>query len=322
MQPIQYFNSSSSGCCDKKALMPVVYQKNQTIVAGTGATANELITIGEGECAAYGGQIVNNGCYNLKAVISYLKGDDCDECTVDTLTTESVELIIPKNSVFPIPDGYYQQIQILTVDASGKEVSNTTDQEVSYYSASTPSCTGCVKAIKNVVSPCGVGDSGIQTIVDDGSDVNDTQLPFDILGAGPNGFQVNVWSLDNNFNLSVNGENITTASQINFHSGSTGTYTGGVDSTFADGTYIFGDAPWDYPNDSAEPLIKIKISNAGVVTMEGWQSAGVYAPLVLTDGATFKTVTINSSCSQPNAFLFSQSTVNNPTQATVQILGV
>jgi hypothetical protein len=145
MQSIQFFNSSSSSS-SLVAVAPVVHQEYLTISAGTGATPQDLLNIPAGDCSAYGGQIVNKGCYDLQADITYLTGGDCDSCTVDTLTTEVISIYIPANSVFPIPDGFYQLVQVSTVDSSKTAISNTTDVTVSLHSAHSPSCGGCVQA--------------------------------------------------------------------------------------------------------------------------------------------------------------------------------
>lgn len=146
MQSIQFFNSDSQS--GLKAVAPVVHQNNLTIAVAAGSTAQDLLpAIAAGSCASYGGQVVNKGCYDIKLSITYLDGADCDSCTVDTLVTKIVDLIVPSNSVFPIPDGYYQQVQVSTVDSLGAAISNTTEVKVSLHSAYQPSCGGCVAAI-------------------------------------------------------------------------------------------------------------------------------------------------------------------------------
>lgn len=147
MQTIQFFNSASSGA-SLKAVKPIVFQEFLTIAVAGGAAFQDLLpAVAAGQCAAYGGQIVNSGCYDLKAKVSYLEGGDCDECTVDVLSKVDVEFIVPKNSVFPIPDGFYQQVQVQTVDSAQAPISNTTEVKVSLHSAHSPNCSGCVLAV-------------------------------------------------------------------------------------------------------------------------------------------------------------------------------
>lgn len=148
MQTIQFFNSASSSGNSLKAVKPVVFQQFLTIAVAAGAAYQDLLAaVAAGSCAAYGGQIVNSGCYDLKVKVSYLEGGDCDECTVDTLSKVDIEFIVPKNSVFPIPEGFYQQVQVQTVDSAQAAISNTTEVKVSLHSAHSPNCSGCVQAI-------------------------------------------------------------------------------------------------------------------------------------------------------------------------------
>jgi hypothetical protein len=146
MQSIQFFNSSSSSS-SLVAVAPVVNQKYLTMAVGSGDTFQNLLVIDAGECSAYGGQIVNKGCYEIEVEITYLTGGDCDSCTVDTLTTEVVTIFVPANSVFPIPDGFYQLVQVITVDSGKNAIANTTEVTVSLHSAYAPSCNGCVAAV-------------------------------------------------------------------------------------------------------------------------------------------------------------------------------
>ena len=148
MNLIQFFNSGSSSSGSLRAVEPVVYQKYRTIATGTGASLQDLMpALAVGACAAYGGQIVNNGCYDLKITATYLEGDDCDSCTPDTLTTTPIEFYVPKNSVFPMPDGFYQKVQVQTVDSDRNAVSNTVDVKVSMHTSHVPNCSGCVQAV-------------------------------------------------------------------------------------------------------------------------------------------------------------------------------
>lgn len=148
MNLIQFFNSGSSAGSSLKAVKPVVYQNYLTVAVNSGATLQDLMPkLAVGSCAAYGGQIVNNGCYDLKITAYYLEGGDCDACTVDTLTVATVEFYVPKNSVFPMPDGFYQQVQIQTVDDTRAPFANTTEVKVSMHSSHVPNCEGCVQTI-------------------------------------------------------------------------------------------------------------------------------------------------------------------------------
>jgi hypothetical protein len=147
MQTIQFLSNSDSASA-LKAVAPIVHQSTLSILAGTGTTPKDLLApIVAGECAAFGGQIVNKGCMAIKATITYLDGADCDSCTTETLTTLDVEVVIPANSVFPLPQGYHQGIKVVTAEEAGAPLNNTTDVKLNFYSSYQPSCGGCVAAI-------------------------------------------------------------------------------------------------------------------------------------------------------------------------------
>ena len=147
MQTIQFLSNSEAGA-SLKATAPIVHQEAFTVAVGAGAAPQDLLAaIAAGDCAAYGGQIVNKGCYDVKATISYLDGADCDSCTVDTLTKVDVDVVIPANSVFPLPAGFHQQIQVSTLDSAGAPIANTTEVKLNFYASYQPSCGGCVKAV-------------------------------------------------------------------------------------------------------------------------------------------------------------------------------
>jgi hypothetical protein len=141
-QLIQFLSQTSTGGSCKKAIAPVVYQSSVDILSGTGATVLPLlVSITSGNIAAFGGQVVNKGCHSLLATINYLNGDDCDECTApDILSTVPVTVIIPKNSAFPIPDGFLTGITVQTLNSAGVPVDVQYTQEVDFYSAYQPCC--------------------------------------------------------------------------------------------------------------------------------------------------------------------------------------
>ena len=114
--------SGSGGC--PKAIAPVVNQGALTIAVGTGSALQDLLpAIAAGSPAAFGGQIVNKGCYNVLVTATYLDGDDCDDCTTpDTLTGVPIVFSVPKNSAFPVPSGFITQIQVQALDSAGSPV--------------------------------------------------------------------------------------------------------------------------------------------------------------------------------------------------------
>jgi hypothetical protein len=214
MNSIQFFNSSSSSN-DKKATKPVVVQESLTIASGTGGTLQTLVQVASTECAAYGGQIVNKGCYDLQVTAKYLDGGDCDSCTVDTLTEVCVVFYVPANSVFPLPDGFYSKIMVGTVDSTRTLVNNTTSVDVDLYSSHVPSCGGCVQPPESTP----VFDGG-KVALSDGAGWSKT-----ISGFPANGINVWIWNLDNSFDLALNGQSIASVFEMNFADGELQTCT-------------------------------------------------------------------------------------------------
>lgn len=312
MQPIQFFNSTSSGN-NNPAIKPVVVQDSLTIAAGTGNTLQELVNIPTGDCSPYGGQIVNSGCYDLQVRVKYLDGGDCDSCTADTLSFTCVEFVVPKNSVFPIPDGFFTKVFVGTLDSSRALVANTTDVSVDLYSSHVPTCGGCVSA----PDPAVTFNGGRQTIVSGAS------WSKDLSGWPANGVNVWVWSLDNSINVKLNGQSIASVNEINFESGKLAIYTGGGltadDAVLAGNTYVYGGAPFDYPNSSSEPLIKFNISGTGVVTATARVSAGNYQPLTLRNGATWSTLAPLTDECAVNSIIVGQSNLAPPTNANILV---
>jgi hypothetical protein len=152
MQTIQFLSNPESASAPK-AVAPVVHQASLTMAVASGDVEQDLLEAVEaGSCAAYAGQIVNKGCYDIKATISYLNGADCDSCTVDTLSLVDVDLIIPANSVFPLPAGFHQQIKVVSLDSLGEPVANTTEIKLNFYSSYQPACGGCALAIESEVA--------------------------------------------------------------------------------------------------------------------------------------------------------------------------
>jgi hypothetical protein len=145
MQAIQFFNSNTSTTGCLTAVAPVTYQSDVLVKTGTGSTGQDLLAVlPSGEPAAFGGQIINTGCFGLLATIFYLEGDDCDTCTTpDTLTVVKQQIKVPKATSFPIPDGFYTQINFQTIDVNGNPVDVTAEQTVSLYSSYKPNCPTC-----------------------------------------------------------------------------------------------------------------------------------------------------------------------------------
>ena len=144
-QLIQFLPQEAAQGCPK-AVLPVVNQGALDIAVGAGSALADLLpAIAAGDPAAFGGQVVVKGCHDLLLTISYLEGDDCDPCTEpDALTVTDVEITVPKNSAFPLPNGFITRVQAQALDSTGTPVDVQKAVEVDFYSAYQPCCNGGV----------------------------------------------------------------------------------------------------------------------------------------------------------------------------------
>ncbi|WP_162304961.1 DUF7507 domain-containing protein, partial [Sphingobacterium olei] len=105
------------------------------------------------------------------------------------------------------------------------------------------------------------------------------------------GFVLDIYELDNSFNMSINGQPLAT-SEIEFQSN--GTPAPGINVRFADGdlyeTNTEG-AIWQMAGSSTNPLIRVVISPTGNVSMFGSKtSGGPLFPLELFNGNSLNTI--------------------------------
>ncbi|MCE2705437.1 MAG: discoidin domain-containing protein, partial [Terrimonas sp.] len=118
------------------------------------------------------------------------------------------------------------------------------------------------------------------------------------LNGFPEELWIDIWTLDNNFSLHVNGTDITTVSELNFAPmGSATVYpVPHSDVVRANSTPIYPlGSVWTYPNTAQYPLIRVKISNTGYAKIYGYDfvnGAGNYVELVLVNAA-YQKVPIN-----------------------------
>jgi len=110
------------------------------------------------------------------------------------------------------------------------------------------------------------------------------------------GFVLDIYELDNSFNLEINGVNIATQ-EIEFQSDA----TTGINVRFADGdeyeTDTEGDI-WQMTGTPEHPLIQVVISPSGNISLFGSKtSGGALFPLELFNGNTLNTITWNSGAS-------------------------
>ena len=138
------FGGAAASSCSTapKAVAPIITDETLTIAAGAGITAGNVFLGVAGDSAPYGGFISKTlTCDAVKLVVSYLDGDDCDSCTVDTLTTVDVEITIPANaSGVALPAGYITKITAQVVDSAGVAKNSTIGGDVQFTSSRAGAC--------------------------------------------------------------------------------------------------------------------------------------------------------------------------------------
>jgi hypothetical protein len=142
---MQYiFGGAAAASCSTapKAVAPVITDETLTIAAGAGIAAADVFLGVAGDPAPYGGFINKTlTCDAVKLVVSYLDGDDCDNCTVDTLTTVDVEITIPAGaSGVALPAGYIAQITAQVVDSAGVAKNSVLGGDVQFTSSRAGAC--------------------------------------------------------------------------------------------------------------------------------------------------------------------------------------
>lgn len=149
-QMISFLDSQVGSSC-KKAVAPIILQDGATFAAdgsgdSLGAAPVIVADIAALDPAHYGGQIVTRGCKDVLVELQYLDGDDCEPCTdPDALALIPISVIVPANSSFPLPDGFWQDLQVTLVDdaAAPVDLTGTAVQNVMVYSCYTPECPEC-----------------------------------------------------------------------------------------------------------------------------------------------------------------------------------
>jgi hypothetical protein len=142
---MQYiFGGAAAASCSTapKAVAPVITDETLTIAPGAGIAAANVFLGVAGDPAPYGGFINKMlSCDAVKLVVSYLDGDDCDPCTVDTLTTVDVEITIPAGaSGVALPAGYIKKITAQVVDSAGVAKNSTLGGDVQFTSSRAGAC--------------------------------------------------------------------------------------------------------------------------------------------------------------------------------------
>lgn len=122
------------------------------------------------------------------------------------------------------------------------------------------------------------------------------------------GFVIDIWRLDNSFNMNINGVDLAT-NEIEFQSSDT---PGPINIKFQDGdeyeTNTNPDAIWKMQGSEEKPLIRVKIGPNGEVKMFGSKvNEGPLYPLELFGGNSFNNITWNAN--SDNTVIFSQNVV-------------
>ncbi len=146
MQIYDLKSSTAKAACDK-AVLPIIFQGAITLTDADGTTPKNITTVTAGNPAYYGGLVRNVGCQPVEITLKYLGGADCDACTTDTLTTTDITVSVGPDEGLSLPDGWWQQADVVTVDTAGDPAALAAGQTqtVKLDSFYTPACPDCGK---------------------------------------------------------------------------------------------------------------------------------------------------------------------------------
>ena len=150
MQDIQFSSNYAGSSACKVATLPRTGQSNTTIAAGAGLAPIAIFpALLSGDKAYLGGQIYKSSdCYGLRISATFIADGDCSTCPTSVASTTSIQTIdVPAGAIsFPIPQGYYQALTVMLLDATGTPVNTpaaSQDIKIGWYSTYTPSCPSC-----------------------------------------------------------------------------------------------------------------------------------------------------------------------------------
>lgn len=129
--------AASTASAAPKAVAPIVTSVSLAIAAASGSVAAPVFTGVTGNPAPYGGFVTKTlGCDAVKLVVTYLTGDDCDNCTASTLTTVTQDVTIPANATgVQLPPGYITSITAQVVDAAGTPIDSAAGGSIGFTSS-------------------------------------------------------------------------------------------------------------------------------------------------------------------------------------------
>jgi len=138
------FGGAAAASCSTapKAMAPLIHNELLVIAAGAGDEAADLFAGTAGDPAPYGGFVTKTlSCDAVKLVVSYIDGDDCDACTVDTLVLVEEEITIPAGaSGVALPAGYIAKITAVVVDSDGDAKVSVLGGDVQFTSSRAGAC--------------------------------------------------------------------------------------------------------------------------------------------------------------------------------------
>ncbi len=136
------YNPTASCNSNPKATAPLITEASLIIQAATGSTIAQLYAGASGADAAYGGYVHKTlSCDAVKLVVTYLTGDDCNDCTSDTLNTTPVTITIPAGaSGVQLPPGYITAITAQVVTSAGAPLDSVAGGTVNYTSSRAGNC--------------------------------------------------------------------------------------------------------------------------------------------------------------------------------------
>jgi gliding motility-associated-like protein len=192
------------------------------------------------------------------------------------------------------------------------------NQTINYYNARIAAIKGCADTDGDAVAD-------LVDLDDDNDGITDAQecAPFNInnlnyapqsftvtngasasqtFPAAPDGLVVNVWSLDNSFNVRINGTHLANPQELEFWSVAN---TNAV-LEFLDGTSHA--SIWNISGNQAKPIIRVYIDKFGVVKVFGSRTTGGPLEEMRLRNGSFNEVTLNTST--PNTFQIGQMVVS------------
>ncbi|KAI9549349.1 hypothetical protein GHT06_003715 [Daphnia sinensis] len=127
--------------------------------------------------------------------------------------------------------------------------------------------------------------------------INEGASRTQIISGFPEELYIDIWNIDNNFNLKINNVDITTVSELNLSNMGTTVYTASNTLlVLPNGAVV--NAPnhvWTYGNAQPRPLLRVRINRFGetkIFALDGTQGAGNYQELVLLN-ASYQLLPIN-----------------------------